>query len=430
MSQNDLNEKKNQLAQGLLTEIPKNTELEQFNHLSSIQETTSQNIASNYESGILGSQKLSQLNASDYIKSQNTKIQGSLLSSELSNFNYSDDENENEGKFKKTKENVIKEEQEFDEDFFEIPPDIQPVEKKFTYDELNRKCKNLEQEIKKEKEIQEKLLNQTLNDKNQINTLKVQEKNQTNLINQNAIKIQSLEEQNKQILSLLNEQKEKNLNNQMIIANQEQKLNQIQLQLDDQIKQNNQQRLQFQEQITKYQRQLKIMQIQYDKQLEIQKSDYAKQNLKQNELLKIKDQIINFLENELADLRVPNLQTKQENQNKFKLNTNPSEQETTKLNNLNQMKFKTNDQQIPKPQTQTKNFPPNDTQRLVQSLINCKPKQNNSWIKQLDEKNKNILKSYSNSQRNNQSFSNCSMTESVNQNCQTNDNQQFFIDNP
>ncbi|CAD8178481.1 unnamed protein product [Paramecium octaurelia] len=426
MASNDLLEEQNQLAQRILLENPKKTDLEQFNHLSALSDTTSQYIQSNLESGFQGSQKQSSLNSSKNMKIKNNRTIGSLLNSDISNYTLSDDELENEDMSKKDKVNAIEEEEQdidSDKEIFQIPPNIESLEKPLTYDELNRKCKNLEAEVKKAKQIYEVLLDQTYNDKSKIKTFEAQEKHYNDLISQNATKISSLEEQ---LSSLQQELQEKNNQQELIIQKQKDKINQIQFKLEQQTQQYNQQIQQFKEQLTQYQNQFSTQEK------ERQKTNGQKGDLVQNELLKIKDQIIQFLENELAEVMVSCQQPKTKLLSQLKINTNPSEQELKNYSiNQNKQKLKNQDQFLSKPPSAKKQLATQDQQKFLTKLFNSQHRQSNSWIAQLNEKNKNMLKSYASSQKNNQSLSNlnCSIIESVDQDCQINDNQLIFNEN-
>ncbi|CAD8106972.1 unnamed protein product [Paramecium sonneborni] len=152
--------------------------------------------------------------------------------------------------------------------------------------------------------------------------------------------------------------------------------------------------------------------------------------LKLNEKLKIKDKIINFLENELADLKVSNFQSKKENNNKIKLQTIKNESKI--FNNLinenyQGQQIQNHDKLLPKAQT-----PKKQSQLFLQGQKIDKQlpqeKQKFNWIAQLNEKNKKIATSIASLQGTNQSFnnSNCSLTESLNPNFQTNSNRNIL----
>ncbi|CAD8115540.1 unnamed protein product [Paramecium primaurelia] len=292
-------------------------------------------------------------------------------------------------------------EQDVQQEVVEIQANSKSKENSMTYDELNTKCQKLELELKYANQNYEKLINK-------IKILQEQETDYLNRLDENCTKNSNLE-------SELQKQQEQILSLEMIIKEKQEQINKYEIK-------NKQLRTQLQEYNQLYKKRIKQFQVSQEINQNSQHNNCRFQSMKQNnqreeliliEKLKIKDDIILYLQNQLAELQVSKLLENQEKLDQIKLNPDIPEQKIAKSSSHKNLITQTSEKQLIQSSILTNQaLPPKADQRLVQSQYNQQKSSFNASIN---------FKTQEDFQGNNKSLLNLneSITQSINEDYQS-----------
>ncbi|CAD8169965.1 unnamed protein product [Paramecium pentaurelia] len=292
---------------------------------------------------------------------------------------------------------------EFDvqQEVVEIQANSNSKENSITYDELKTKCQKLELDLKNAKQNDQKLIKK-------IKILEEQETNHLKFLAENFDKIQQLE-------SELQKQQEQILSQELIIKGKQEQINKYEIK-------NTQLRSQLQEYNQLQKKRIKQFQDSYEINQNSQHNNCRFQSMKQNnqrqdliliEKLKIKDNLILYLQNQLAELQVSKILENQEKLNQINLNPDIHEQKIAKSNSHKNLITQTSEKSLIQSQILTNQaLPPKADQRLVQSQYN---QQKSSFDASINFKNQEDF------QGNNKSLLNLneSITHSINEDYQS-----------
>ncbi|CAD8106970.1 unnamed protein product [Paramecium sonneborni] len=261
-SQNAGTEIEHRLQQEIIT----NTNAQQFPHQPNFSQTTSQQTELPQGSETVKQNRQIQIMN---FSNQNINQQGSLAYRDISDFNMSKDEDYNQKKPQTQEVNIIKEEEQNnytdeEQNLLEMLPNFQSIVKPLTYDELNRKCQNLENELLSTKSNLSKIIKQNIDYQDKIKNVDELERKAIEAIDQKIQEIEVFKEKNQKYEFQIQQFQKKNFEQEQCISQLLEKINLIQIQLKEQTQQITSLKQQLQEQKTKFQQELQNNQFQYE----------------------------------------------------------------------------------------------------------------------------------------------------------------------